>query len=907
MSLKDKIVAQIDASEAWAQLFEGWKPGVNVTCVVAAENHESSEDAHPSMSLSEDGKAYCHSCGYKATTVVGVLADLKGIDFKEALKEAYSLFVGPLVPEEYVKACHKKLMSDEYMLAVLEERRGILKATVEKFELGWDAQKKRLVIPVRNEHGWCVNTRMHDTLGVHGPDMKMISYAKGYGAAVLWPEWQLQSDKPVYLFEGEMDALLAHSQGLPSLSVTGGASTWRESWTKRLAGRTIYIIPDVDKAGLTGAAKKMASLAVKCKASIIKLPGLKGDKKDKDFGNWVANHEGNGFKLQEIAQETETSEPIKEEIEKEADEGLEIFQELSAKEAIDIKRSQAVWRWLRARGAFFKSQNAGELYYAKEGGVAYHVNERADQFIAMLGSQVSWAINTATASGKFIVKHIVHRGTSEAKESLTGSWCLYDEAGDIYLHCGADKLLMASGGELSVVKNALNDRGVLLECPQQVKTVEPLLDTSPENAVKEAWDKCFNLLPISQTDKYLVMCWWMGMFVKEYVRPKPLLRFMARTAYGKSTATKMLSLLTYGDEVLQNSATTPAALYSIGKQFPLLFSDNVETRNMTPAFEDFMLTAATGGGKSKRQMNTDQGVVWENTNCLVCTNGIEPVNKREIVSRTAEVNLDLERYGRKDFHETKVFDEIKEARSRIICGMLKLLTRDSVPRMRTGEVQRIAKELGVHAKNRFDEYLGVMATNLDAIWPTVGDNEYERSNDVVNAWLSSQSKSTEEQDEGTNEVLYFIQELADRGASVADIRSRPEVQKDGSLRIAATMRELFTDFRVLARALNGRCPWQNERQLGTRVLDAFLVLKKAGWDHKIRIVNGRRINDFTKQGSKAVALRAVGESSMPRQGVPKLDLHPTKGQAKIDALRRLQQKHKAGKPGKAGKRVAKEG
>ena len=889
MGVKEKVLEQIDPIQAWGEMFEGWKEGQNVPCVVASENHESGADENPSMSLSPDGKAYCHACGYKATSVVGVLADKEQLPFKDALREAYSLFVAPLVPEDYVAACHKALMKDPYLLAILEERRAILPATARKFELGWDTKKQRLVIPVRDESGWCVNTRLHDTKGVHPPAMKILSYAKGFGSARLWPQWQVQLPGPVFVFEGEMDAMAAHSQGLAALSVTGGASTWREEWTRALRGRRVYVVPDMDKAGLKGADKKVESLGRKCKVSVVKLHGMPGGKDGKDFTDWVVKHGRTGRELLEMAEEAEAVEPTKEQAEEVAQEGLEAFDELSPKERQDLLRSEATWKWLRSRGAFFKSQ-ALDLFYAREGGSVYKVGEKVDGFAAMLGSQVSWAINTATTSGKFIIKHIVHRGTAEARASTAGSWSLYTEAGAIYMHCGADRLLMASGGKLAIVKNALNDEGVLLECPAQIQDFEPVLDADPEKAIQMLWDECFSLFPVSETDKLLTMCWWIGLFVKEYVRPKPLLRFMARTAYGKSTTTKMMSLMTYGEEVLQNSATTTAALYSIAKQFPVLFHDNVETRNMTPQFDDFMLTAATGGGKSKRQMNTDQGVIWENTNCLIVTNGIEPVSKREIVSRTAEVTLDLARYGAKDFHETSVFDAIKKDRPYIISGLLRGVTRDMVPRMRTGEVQRIAKELGSHAKNRFDEYLGIMAVGLDMVWPVLRPDGFDRPHDVVNAWLKSQTEATEEQDEGTNEVLYFLNELAERGPSIPDIRTRPEPQKDGSLLMRATTRQLFTDSRVIARALNGKCAWQNERQLGTRITDAYTVLMKSGWVCRRKAVNGRSINELRRKGVKEDEVRGVAAGRVPGEGVQVLDVRARRGAALIPPLRGVRAK-----------------
>src|SRR3990167_4678684 len=122
MGLKEKVLALLDPLEVWATLFEGWKPGVNVPCVVAEETHEKGADSNPSMSLSQDGKAYCHACGFKATSPIGLLADMEKLSFKEACKEAYHRFVSPLVPETYIKECHIFLLKDKYLLTLLQNR-----------------------------------------------------------------------------------------------------------------------------------------------------------------------------------------------------------------------------------------------------------------------------------------------------------------------------------------------------------------------------------------------------------------------------------------------------------------------------------------------------------------------------------------------------------------------------------------------------------------------------------------------------------------------------------------------------------------------------------------------------------------------------------------------------------------
>lgn len=332
------------------------------------------------------------------------------------------------------------------------------------------------------------------------------------------------------------------------------------------------------------------------------------------------------------------------------------------------------------------------------------------------------------------------------------------------------------------------------------------------------------------------------------------MRLSASTAYGKSTASKLLSILLYGDEMLHHSASTMASMYSLASEYPLLIFDNLETRNMVQALEDFLIVAATGGMKSKRVMDTTSAVAFERIDALVLTNGIEPFSKHEILNRTIELPLNIDRYGKAHFHELKVIEDLKQYRNSIMFSVISLLSKRVIPRFMSNEVQRIAKHFDAHSKERFNEYFGLMAVILDAVWPYIPAKGYALPHDLVNYWIASQNVAAKSSDEGTNDVLYFLDTFAKRRHNLLEAETIVE-HKNGYIVLRCTTRDLLSDFRLLAKHLSIKCPWLSERQLGTRLADASAILSKAGWERRQKIVNGRRLYEFIKkENSKALRI-----------------------------------------------------
>ena len=284
----------------------------------------------------------------------------------------------------------------------------------------------------------------------------------------------------------------------------------------------------------------------------------------------------------------------------------------------------------------------------------------------------------------------------------------------------------------------------------------------------------------------------------------------------------------------------------------MLIFDNMEVRNITPAFEDFLLTSSTGGMKAKRMSGTESGVVLERLDCLVMANGIEPWGRHELIDRVAEFQVDAAKYGALKFHEARALQELREARSLIWSGTAKFMQRHVLPRVKDGHVKRIASEFSRHSKERFNEYLALMCIVLDGVWAYRPMPKYPDSRSLTAAWLDQQSEASENQSAGTDETLYFLDTLADKYGMLLGAESRIKRLGD-RVAIRATMRALLSDFRLLAKHLGMQCPWHTERQLGVRMQDSAGTLTKAGWKHRSSFVSGRKMNWYERAARQVAA------------------------------------------------------
>lgn len=828
------IAEKIDVADFYGSL-AGWDGENNARCPFP-ERHSGGDDSTPSLKVFRDtGGCFCHGCGYKATAPMYFYADVKGLDHEKACRILYSRHVEKLVPYESWKGAHKALMANPLVLEKLLEARGLSRETARRFFLGYDGG--RLTIPVMNDLGLCVNLRRYDLY--KSSPVKILSYDKGMGSGRLYPLPSLAGGE-VFLVEGELDALIGAQHGLPCVSSTLGAAVWREEWSALFKGKIVYVIPDNDKPGEDGALRRADSIskagALGC--AILRLPGLK--KPGEDLTDWFLKHGGTAERLRGIAAglEVRGAKKAREAAPRPEASPSPAKAQAQGREEEMVARAEAAWGELALAGRFFRDGEGGLFYVAPGCGVC-PVTKEPGPFMHRL-TRVNPLFNAATAVGRFVYEYIRHEASVSDELKKSAVWTA-THRGALYASADGEHIIKCSEAGFESVRNAVNPDGVLLDAPLRGMGFSVPGKEGPARGLGLLKSLFLDNLALCPEDRYLLLSWIMGALFRDHVRPKPLVRLVARTAYGKSTASKLVSLLVYGQEMLQASASTTAALYEMGARYPLIILDNLEARNMTPQVEDFLLIAATGGMKSKRKLTSDSGMVQYRSDCLVLTNGIEPFSKHELIDRTVELPLDLEKYGSESFHEARTFAALREARPEIMRSLLFLAQRYVLPRLNAGDAGRVASELGSHGKERFNEFLAVMCLCLDALWGYSPLEGHQSPRTVVERWLGSQTRSLTEQSEGTDEVLYYLDTLVDRWdqLSLAGCRVRVDREK-GKTVVLFGARELLSDFRVLAKSLGIRCPWATERQLGVRLVDSAGVLSRNGWKSKEYMSGGRK-------------------------------------------------------------------
>lgn len=159
----------------------------------------------------------------------------------------------PLPAPETLKAWNKRLLSNPRLLAVMTDERGLSVEAIKEFCIGHDGH--RFTIPVYDIDGELVNIRRYDPHAKNAKD-KMISWGAGWGKARIFrPDLLKKHTDEVIITEGEMDMIVAHQYGLPAVTHTAGAGTFKPEWAELFKGRDVFIAYDEDDTGTKGAIK----------------------------------------------------------------------------------------------------------------------------------------------------------------------------------------------------------------------------------------------------------------------------------------------------------------------------------------------------------------------------------------------------------------------------------------------------------------------------------------------------------------------------------------------------------------------------------------------------------------------------------------------------------------------------
>jgi hypothetical protein len=128
--------------------------------------------------------------------------------------------------------------------------RGISKESLEDFRLGYVASPStgderfegHIAIPYLTVSG-VVTMRFRRVIGEG-------SKYNGHSGAMAWPYnvGALLTEGPIFVCEGELDAIIATQCGLPAIAFPG-ANSWKRVYSRMLRFREVYVLADGDAAG----------------------------------------------------------------------------------------------------------------------------------------------------------------------------------------------------------------------------------------------------------------------------------------------------------------------------------------------------------------------------------------------------------------------------------------------------------------------------------------------------------------------------------------------------------------------------------------------------------------------------------------------------------------------------------
>jgi 5S rRNA maturation endonuclease (ribonuclease M5) len=346
---KEKIISKLDYKDVFHDV-KGQKDSRDDWVVGFCPFHDDKK----TRSFGFNKKTFQWACFSKCGkgNLFTYLANTSGMNFKETLfyfgdklgiprpvtsKKASKK---PPIKEEMVKSFASNLTGEN--LKYFQKNRGLSDDTLKKYQIGWDAKRKRYTFPIRDENGKLVNVRYYNSK----KEPKIINHTDGqhkYGSpARLYGADELAKyqGNQVVLCEGEGDRLLLQQEGFMAVTSTHGCSTFRSEWVSLFKDKDVVIIYDCDREGqgavnktVLGAFEKSGIKSIKN----IKLP-LKGNKSEKDITDYFLKKNFTDEDLQKLIDEAPVHQYI-EDIEPEEIIPIKSFTEIEKKEYID-KRVQ---------------------------------------------------------------------------------------------------------------------------------------------------------------------------------------------------------------------------------------------------------------------------------------------------------------------------------------------------------------------------------------------------------------------------------------------------------------------------------------------------------------------------------------------------------------------------------------
>lgn len=199
-------------------------------------------------------------------------AFIKLADVVEEERRAKNAEAALLPTKATLKDCINRLAGREDILTRIHDLKGWTLDTLVKCGIGWDG--KRLTIPVLDEEGDVLTVLRYLPNG----QPKMMAPAGKPRTLYPAPE-SFPADEPIWLVEGEPDAISGRELGLNAVAIPGTAFVGKaHEWGQRFAGRDVIVCFDCDEAGRNAASLAAPQLArFAARVRIVDLDGARTD------------------------------------------------------------------------------------------------------------------------------------------------------------------------------------------------------------------------------------------------------------------------------------------------------------------------------------------------------------------------------------------------------------------------------------------------------------------------------------------------------------------------------------------------------------------------------------------------------------------------------------------------------
>jgi len=490
------------------------------------------------------------------------------------------------------------------------------------------------------------------------------------------------------------------------------------------------------------------------------------------------------------------------------------------------KAAEAAYDWFIAHGARFFRTPLGEPFMFFEDTILWmDTPDRGRKRLYVSLMYKHTGIVQTTTSGRTFYDVLANLAVERGQVREHFSWLHTDVARQtIYFNLNNTdhEIAKITPDGVEILKNGGNADGVILDGSRKMAPIRFLPEADPEKADRLLVELVLDNLTCAPGDRFLVLSWLSCFLLIDFAGTRPMTRFEGPAGSGKTTASKLISALLYGEP--QQKKSTDAANYTDGSQNPLIVLDNIEVKQMTEDLTTFILTSITGIAKEKRKSGTDTETVIERTKCLLNTTGIEPLGGElaEILSRSFIIRFDMDEQASDCFLEAKILAAIREHRDLIVSALMKR-TSHVLAMLSAGGQEKVMRllhrTLGNHNKRRCNDYLSLMYLMMLAGEP---QEEIDRSLEELHqqfldriASLNSVSMETARESNPIATVLSALFK-AYRHALEADLEST-------AVNVAKTNKAAFLE--------RYQIDFQDETTIdGALARDLFVALKRLSKD-----------------------------------------------------------------------------